>query len=252
MFLAYVDDSGDTGPSGSKTYTLACVLVASDGWPRVFDDLIDFRRMLKKNFGVLINAELKANFLLRNKGIFYRLGLTEDTRRRIYTLCMRVQANIGTKTFAIIINKEKLEAKDQGRDPREVAWEYLIQRLERLSTKSTTPVMIFHDEGEAATIRKIARKARRAGRAGSAFGTGSLSRPAKFLIDDPVARDSGHSYFVQMADLNAYAAFRRVFQPPQRLVQIVPQNMWDQIGTGIYRPANKLKGGIPGIVVWPR
>jgi hypothetical protein len=68
-------------------------------------------------------------------------------------------------------------------------------------------------------IRKIARKTRRAGSGGSAFGTGSLRRPARLLIEDPMPKNSTHSYFLQHADLAAYAAFRVYDLPATRAVQ---------------------------------
>jgi hypothetical protein len=74
----------------------------------------------------------------------------------------------------------------------------------------------MHDEGEAHLVRRLQRKARRAGMAGSMFGTGVLSRPAKLVLDDPVPRASREAYFVQLADLDAYAAFRRLYPPPPR------------------------------------
>lgn len=97
-------------------------------------------------------------------------------------------------------------------------------------------------------VRKLARKARRAGTAGSMFGTGLLRRPARDLLDDPVAKDSRQSYFLQLADLDAYAAFRRLYPPPARPVQIVPQGMWDQLATARYWQANMYSGDPPGIV----
>jgi Protein of unknown function (DUF3800) len=117
--------------------------------------------------------------------------------------------------------------------------------------------MVVHDEGETAVVRKIARKARRAGSAESAFGTGQLDRPARLLVDDPVSRDSKQSYFIQLADLSAYAAFRRIHPPPPRHVPIVPQGMWDELGAAVYTDANYLArldhpADPPGIVSWPR
>lgn len=105
-------------------------------------------------------------------------------------------------------------------------------------------------------MRKIARKARRAGSAGSAFGTGHLGRPARLLIDDPVSRDSRQSYFIQLADVSAYAAFRRIHPSPHH-APIVPQEMWDELGEAIYADANYLARldhpeDPPGIVSWPR
>jgi hypothetical protein len=72
-----------------------------------------------------------------------------------------------------------------------------------------------------------------------------------------VPRDSRQSYFVQLADVSAYAAFRRIHPPPQRLTPIVPQGMWDELGAAIYEDANYLARldhpeDPPGIVSWPR
>jgi hypothetical protein len=88
-----------------------------------------------------------------------------------------------------------------------------------------THVLLSHDEGEGLIVRKMLRKAHRAGSAGSAFGTGSLRRPARLILDDPVGRVLQESYFIQLADLNAYAAFRKLYAPPSRTVQIVPQSI---------------------------
>lgn len=105
-----------------------------------------------------------------------------------------------------------------------------MQRLERRTHYESTHALIVHDEGDQAGVRKLARKTRRAGTAGSAFGTGTLRVPFTRLIDDPVPRNSQQSYFLQLADLCAYAAFRRLHGPPPRTVPIVPQGMWDELG----------------------
>jgi hypothetical protein len=252
VYLLYVDESGNIGNPGSHTYTLACVFLEASAWPGTFDELIDFRRFLRAKIGLPVRAEIKENHILRNGGAFRSLGLSEKARYGLYRSCLRVQPKLGLQTFAIVIHKKRLWARDPGLSPREVAWEYLLQRVERLTTKSATAGMVMHDEGEGAVVRKLARKARRAGSAGSAFGTGSLRRPATLLVDDPVSRNSAQSYFVQLADLNAYAAFRRVVPPPARPVQIVPENMWDELGDARFPEANRLVGGVPGLVAWPR
>jgi hypothetical protein len=108
----------------------------------------------------------------------------------------------------------------------------------------------MHDEGEEATIRAIARKARRAGTAGSMLGTGRLSVPFTRLVDDPVAKKSDHSYFIQLADLAAFAAFRRLYEAAPRAAPVVPQGMWDELGTARYEEVTYAKNPI-GIVHWP-
>lgn len=251
MHFAYVDESGNEGPAGSLTYTLACVLVDAASWAGVFDELISFRRFLRERFKIPVRAELKANFLLRNSGPLTPLKLSESARHAIYRQSMRLQAKLGVSVFAVVIRKAELRIRDASRSPREVAWEYLLQRLERFTTKGGNQVLLVHDEGDLRLVRGLARKARRAGSAGSAFGTGLLRLPARLLLDDPVPRDSRQSYFLQMADLAAYAAFRKVYPPPARTVQIVPRNMWDELGAARFAPVNQLKGGEPGLVVFP-
>jgi hypothetical protein len=250
MHLAYVDESGDRGVGGSRTYTLGCVLVRASQWADAFDGVIGFRRFLKSTLGVPVRAELKANHLLRNAGALQPLALSEHARYFIYRGLLRLQQQLQLSTFAIVINKSRLHANV---DPFVPAWTYLIQRLERLSTNNNgEEVLIVHDEGEVATIRTLARKARRAGTAGSLFG-GYLNVPFTRLLDDPVSRDSKQSYFLQLADLNAYAAFRRVYPPPARAVKIVPTLMWNELGNARYAAANMRAGGpSPGIVLWPR
>jgi len=50
----------------------------------------------------------------------------------------------------------------------------------------------------------------------------------------------------QLADLNAYAAFRKVFPG-----ETVGENIWDELGNARILEVNSLRGGPPGIVVWP-
>jgi hypothetical protein len=254
MYLAYIDESGNTG-KGSRTYALGCVLVEAARWPDTFDRVIGFRQDLRRLFGVPVRAEVKANYLLRNGGPFRRLALSERARRTIYRQHLRLVGKLGLRAFAVVVDKATAAARYPGRPPDDVAWEYMLQRLERFSTKGPggaahppTWTMIVHDEGDAAAVRKRVRKSRRAGSAGSMLGSGVLRRPFDRLIDDPVPRNSQQSYFLQLADLTAYASFRRLHAPPARPVQLVPQLMWDELGASIYGAVNMYSGGPPGIV----
>lgn len=244
MHLAYLDESGNPGVNGSRSYTVACVIVEDRRWLGALDQLVAFRRFLKERFGLPVRAEVKANYLLQNKGAFRELELSEGARFGIYRGFMRLQAKLELKCFAVVIDKQKQQATA---DPRRIAWDTTFQRLERFSTKTDTPLLVIHDEGDAGLIRRLTRESRRRGIAGSAYGFARLDRPAKLLVEDPVPRRSDQSYFIQLADLNAYAAFRAVFPPPERKVQIVPEALWNELGSAIYRPVNQ-RGGVPGIV----
>jgi Protein of unknown function (DUF3800) len=254
LYFAYIDESGSSGPTsrgGSRTYTLACILVEDERWPDVFDALIGFRRMVRSTFGVPVRAEIKANYLLQGKGVFRDLKTSDVERAAIFRMHMRIQEKVGLRTFAVVVKKGPLSVRDPNADPREVAWETMLQRLERFTHYEGKPILITHDEGDDAIVRKLARKARRAGTAGSMFGTGLLQRPARTLLDDPVPRRSDQSYFIQLADLSAYAAYRRIYAPPPVRFPIVPQSTWDKLGAARHAEANKYSGGPPGIVTRP-
>jgi hypothetical protein len=255
MHLAYVDESGNSAlpPRGSQSYVLACVILEDRMWPDVFDDLIEYRRFLRANFGIPVRAELKANFLLHNGGPLRARPLGEAARFRIYRGFMRLQRQLDVKVFAVVVKKDVMQQRGPVRDPRDLAWEWLLQRFERFTTKTGTQLMVMHDEGEAARIVRAVRRARRAGTAGSALGTGTLRRPARLILDDPVSRHSEQSYLIQLADLNAYAAFRHVYPPPVRAgrLNIVPQSTWAELGDARYEPVSGLAGGPRGLVVGP-
>lgn len=255
MYVAYVDESGDDGTSkkASKSYAVGCVMLDGTSWSSTFDQMIAYRRFVRDRFGIPVRAELKANYLLQNGGALRDRPLSELARFKLYRSLMRIQPKLGLTTFAVVIDKSKAVKKfATARPVSDIAWEYLLQRLERRAHKERTEILVVHDEGDALTIRKRARKARRAGTAGSSTGLGVLSVPFTRLLDDPVARNSQQSYFIQLADLNAYAAFRRVYPPPRRTREIVPQTMWDELGPARFRPVRAARyGDPPGIVPGP-
>jgi len=253
-YLAYIDESGSDGliaRGGSKTFSLGCVLIPADQWPNVFDSMLSYRRFLRDRFHIPIRAEIKANYLIRNGGALREHPLSERARAVVYRGLMRLQEKLGLKTFAVVIRKEQLEKYYPELNARVIAWEYLLQRLERFTSKGDKRLVIFHDDGEGGVARPLLRKARRIGTAGSAFGTGSLKVPARLLIDDAIPRKSHESYFIQLADLSAYAAFRCICAPPKRKENIVTESTWSELGSAIFADATKLKGGPAGIVVWP-
>lgn len=233
MWFAYVDESGDSGAytggknSGTVTYSLGCLLVRDVDWPAAFDQMILYRRFLRDRLRIPMRAEIKANYLLHNAGAFRDLKLGERIRHDIYRSHMRLVPKIGLQTFAVVVRKDRLTQAGDNADPAEMAWTLLLERLERFSTNTQEPFLIVHDRGDDKMIRKVARKSRRHIQVGSRYG-GSLRLHAKFLLDDPVTRDSAQSYFVQLADLTAYAAFRAKI-PPAR-PRVVPASMWEELG----------------------
>ncbi|MDP8943296.1 MAG: DUF3800 domain-containing protein [Actinomycetota bacterium] len=243
-----MDESGDPGVgvgSPTPTYTVSAVFVHDTQWVSLFEDLLRFRRYLRDNFGLRMRAEMKASELVRGSGPWADLGLGDRVRKRIYRSFMRFQGKTGAVlTFAVVIDKNHCRDTDHARD---IAWRYAFQRVERTMNARNERVMLVPDSGQFHWIRRLSREMRRFSQVGSMLGTGSLARPLiQVLIDDPVERDSRESYLIQLADLNAYAAYRRVVPTPA-----FPQTMWAELGPAILWQANKYSGGTPGIVRGP-
>lgn len=251
MLLAYVDESGDTGPianRGSLTYTLGCVLVDAEQWPAVFDSTLDLRRRLRATYRLPMRAEVKANYLTRNGGAIRQLGLAPAERRLIYRAHLRELASLHVRAFAVVVDKRRRVLSPAKYFA--LAWDGLLQRLEHTSRDEHQTFMVVHDEGENDSVRRLTRKARRRLTAGSAFGMGTMNNPAKLLVDDPIPRQSQHSYLIQTADLIAYAAFRSFIPPGQNIALVCPAGMWLEIGSATHTAVNALSPrAAPGIVV---
>ncbi len=254
MFLAYVDESGDSGSlatRGSQTYSLGCLLVDDQHWMNVFDSLIAFRRRLRVRYNIPMGAELKANFLIRGSGPLTPLGLSQNDRYVIYRAHLRVLSTLPVQVFSIVMDKRSITLVD--RELRLLAWETLLQRLER-STRTGASLglsrtMLLHDQGDDDLVRAIARRSRRWLTAGSAFGSGARRSPFDRLLDDPSPRVSHQSYFIQCSDLAAYAAFRTVIPPGSHAQPICPATMWQELGAATLTSVNRVAGGTPGVVV---
>jgi hypothetical protein len=250
MYLIYIDDSGDTGlPSkGSPTeaFVLSCVIVHDKDWLQTLDNLKRFRRFLANTFGVRQRDEIKAGFLIHATGTFE--GIPEEIRMKIYRMTLRLQCKTGTiKTWAVAVDKEKWVKKYSQWSIREVAWKMMIERIERFTSKANETCVIFPDEGDPRFVSTLIRKMRRINYVSSAYDKGQvLSRPASCIIEDPSFRKSYDSYFIQLADLNAYAANRHLF--PRAYFG---SSYWDELGDARVKDVNKNSGGPCGIKFSP-
>jgi hypothetical protein len=253
VYLAYVDESGSAGSvakGSSKSYVLGCVLVRASHWMEAFEGLLGYRRHAKTEFGLPLRAEIKVNHLLRNAGAFSELALSEVARHSLYRGMLRLCSERHIRVFAIVARKELLG----GQNVHDLAWILLLQTLQRLAAEEDEQVLIFHDEAADLRIRTLARTSQLTGHSEHAFKGAVLSLPFRDLVDYPISRHSHDSLFLQLADLVAYAAFRQVFPPAARSVQIVPAEMWEELGAALVEVNEPRDASIRarGIVEWPR
>jgi len=222
--------------------------VADSRWVSLFEQIIQFRRELRDKFGFYMRAEVKGSELASGYGPWMGLNLSDRQRRYIYRRFLQMQGESrALRSYAVVVDKSKCA------DPEEVrrsAWKLALERVESLARKNDTTAMLFPDSGQYVWLGRLSRELRRHSSVGSAYDPGgTIARPLlKVLIDDPVERDSQHSYMIQLADLNAYAAYRCQVPIPQ-----FPRLMWRELGPAILKEANERHPREePGIVAGPR
>ncbi|WP_370291527.1 DUF3800 domain-containing protein [Nocardioides sp.] len=241
--FAYIDDTGDPGrkEGSSTTFGLGCVLVPTDHWTSRLDLLTELRRDLKKRYGLLQTQEVKGEWISGVKKHFRDLGLGDGQLRDIYTSHLKATQVVSSGSFAVIIQKDKVMKRDL--DIEEWAWKMLFQRLRLRSRATNAPIVVIHDNGSRNdAIRAHLRRFRRFDWVAGA------AHDAPLLIEDASPRDSQQSYFVQLADLAAFSASRRITPAKGKRGNICHPGMWNELGSA--RLAEVSPRG-DGIVAWP-
>lgn len=251
VLMAYIDETGDTGliaKGGTNCYALGCVLMDDSVWPTAFDKMIAFRRRLSQTYKINQRWELKANYLIRGGGPMKALALPPGLRHVVYRSHLKMLHEVGARAFAVVVDKSSTGLS--GHDCFHMAWDTMLGRLERTSTKERSTLMVLHDEGEDHAVRKEYRKARRHLTAGSAFGSGQIRQKASLFLDDPVSRASHNSHFIQIADMVAYAGWRTYMEPSKKVAEVCPGDMWKHIGPATHSAVNSVtRAGQPGVVI---
>lgn len=176
MYLAYLDESGDSGllNSPTKWFILSCALVHESHWLSSLDTLVSLRSRLRKKYGITTRPEIKSSDLRRGRGPLMGLGLSQAERMKIFRGLMGYQRlylpNI--TVFAVAINKATAGAK--GYDPRLLAWDFTLHRIDRFCQGPDERVMLFPDEGHGRFIRRLVRQKRRYGYVPRRWGGGLL------------------------------------------------------------------------------
>jgi hypothetical protein len=255
VYICYFDESGDSGSKNVhvRWFVLNCVAIHESDWLDVLNALVVLRRELRDQYGILPRKELKGAHFRNAMGAFEGLGLTRSQRMSIYRYIMNYESMLPVRTFSVAINKPL--ARQRGWDPRYAAWTFALQRLDTMCRKDGDWCSLYPDEGHGFFIRKRVRAMRRYHNVPRHYGPGSIPLPVERILEDPNDRRSGDSYFIQLADMNAYASHRSQYVAP---VRKMPNDMWDSLGTDVgearHLPVNELQPAAnrpPGIVRYP-
>jgi hypothetical protein len=218
MYLLYVDESGDVGIDGSpgRYFALSGFVVHELRWHDTLEAILDFRRRLRDTYGLKLREELHAGDMLHKPGELARIP--KSIRLKILREALDFQSALPDVSIVNIV-VDKL-GKPLDFDVFDVAWVTLIQRFHNTISYKNFPGpqnpddrgLLVVDQTEERKLRGISRRMRRYNPVPSMFGPGARPIPITTLVEDAVHRNSLHSYFIQLADVNAYFLYQR-FQP---------------------------------------
>jgi len=209
MFISYFDESGDDGypKYSSPLFVLSSVYLHYLNWKETYSSMLEFRKQLKKDFGVPIKLELKAREFLLNKKPYRKYNLSNNEKILVIDLYCDFVAQLEIKIVNVVINKNAIRRNDYS--VLDNALTYSIQRIENDLTKldPAKKFMIITDEGRVGKMRKTSRKIQKINFIPSKFGSYTYRQEIKSLIEDPLPKNSKESYFIQTADLSAYIVY---------------------------------------------
>lgn len=216
MFLMFADESGDCGlvNSPSPFFVLSGLVVHELRWKPYLAELLDFRRYLRARFGVKLREEIHSGRLLSHPGALNRIA--KHHRLEIIKLFADKLASMAElNLISVAVDKQQ---KRSPYDVFENAWRALIQRFENTITAGNFAGpnnpdergMVLCDDTDNKKLTALIRKMHVYNPVPNQpqFGAGYRNLALRYLIEDPVFRDSRFSQFVQAADVCAFLLYQ--------------------------------------------
>lgn len=201
MDLVYIDDSKD-----EEISIFSALSIPEHTWRACFNQIKDYRHHLKASDGIYIYKELHAWKFVSGRGKISDGVVGKFRRCEIFKETMDIIANLpGIKIFNSVFPIRQ----------DELAFERLLNRINRTAQAENTNALLICDEGKEAIYTKLRRRMGTYNPIASQYGvwrdTGTKKKnlPIDNIIEDPFFKKSHQSYLIQLADFCAYALLRR-------------------------------------------
>jgi hypothetical protein len=243
MYLIYVDESGDIGldHSPSRYFVLSGFVVHELRWNEVLDSIIAFRRSLITAYGLKLREEIHAAHFMFRAGNLARIP--KHVRLKILREVLDFQATLpDINIINIVVDKN---GKAPAYDVFENAWTRLIQRFHNTLSHRNFPGpqnpidfgLLVSDRTDEPKLRTLVRRMRRYNPVPHKGASGYRQILLTTLVEDPVHRDSLHSYFIQLADVNAYFLMQKL-NPSKYIYNKGARNYFDRLNPVLCRVAS--------------
>ena len=211
----YVDESGDTGVANSPTdfFVLSALIVHELRWQACLERLIAFRRRMRGTFELKMDEEIHAAAMISKPGALVRIR-RNDRLTIVRMFADEIAALPDVRSINVVAVKR---AGDTSATVFDRAWRTLIQRFENTLAHGNFPGpknpeergLIFCDNTDA-RLNSLIRRMRRYNPIPNQpqYGSGYRNLRLTYVIEDPVHRDSAHTYFIQAVDTIAYLIYQ--------------------------------------------
>lgn len=217
MYLSYFDETGDDGfPNySSELFVLSSIYLHHQNWKTIYGKIYEFRKILKNKFNLPVKTEIHTKDILLNKGSFREFNWPERKRLEIIKEIAAFISAIDIKNINVCIFKRKIITPKQIEFYKNIldkALSFNIQRIENDIKKidPTAKFMIITDEGRLGSMRQTARKIQKINFIPSKYNPSSYRQEINLLIEDPLAKDSKDSYFIQISDFISYLVYLKL------------------------------------------
>lgn len=212
MHLLYCDESGGAPDASQKYFVLAGISVFEREGYWLSNKLDDFIGGL--NLGNPQDIELHGSPMLKGRGMWRRVPVQARVQAIMDALTIFRNSHPANRLFVCVIEK----AKASPRDAVELAFEQLavrfdhyLMRLHRLAD-TQRGLIVFDKSTYETTIQRLARDFRTIGHSWGVL---------RNLAEVPLFIDSQASRLTQLADLVAYAFFRKYERGESRFADVV-------------------------------
>jgi Protein of unknown function (DUF3800) len=203
----YVDESGDTGLSGSPThyFILSGLIVHESNWRELLNTLVAFKKKMKILHGLPVRAEIHSSEFINTRAY----NLERYVRLAVLRNSLDELAKINfISLLNIVVDKQ---GKPPEYDVFHSAWGTLFQRFENTLLHGNFPGQKRDDQGMVLTdatsgklLTRLVRRMAVYNYVPNQGGGGSRNLPIQRIVEDPHAKDSRDSLPIQMCDVVSY------------------------------------------------
>jgi len=208
MHLIYTDESRD-----EALCIFSALAIPMDQWRMAFQAIRNFRRALKKTYGIFVYKELHAWKFVSGRGAISSQIVTKSQRCGIFREALQMTATLpGARLFNACFPRNQDER----------AFERLVNRINRTLETWGSYAILISDKGKEVAYTRLLRRMNVYNPIPSGYGvwpdTGDRFKniPITRVIEDPFFKDSAQSYFIQIVDFAAYSLLRRERPVPSK------------------------------------